>query len=326
MRSRKIRKMSTDPLVFVIALNYNSFQDTKQCVDCLRQSDYTNYKLLVIDNASPDLSGEKLSRLLPPHEFLSLASNTGYAGGNNIGIELALRKKAKYVLILNPDVRIASNGIREYVKVMEEHSDIGILSPIQLKSFDGLVDEKFGESILKRHGYDIDALKQPNAVLKVTRVLGAIMMVRAHTFKMVGGFDPLFFAYGEEEDFCRRTLARGWRIAVTSAAPAVHLRTKEKYVVADQIIFLRTKGNYLLALKNPNVNFLILVFGVLGRALVDLIVMKKNRYPFSYYSVTRSHILRCMWWIVMHIPMIFLHRRKEFTEAAHIHLQQSTKK
>jgi GT2 family glycosyltransferase len=310
--------MASNPLVFVIVLNYNSFLDTQQCIDCVRQSNYKNYKLLVIDNASPDHSGEKLSQLLPPHEFLGLAVNTGYAGGNNMGISLALKAEADYVLILNPDVRIPADGISEYIQIMEDDTNIGILSPLQLTGPNGVIDTKFEESILRRHGLNLSSLSNKHRVLNVSHVLGAIMMVRVDAFKAAGGFDPLFFAYGEEEDFCRRVLNRGFKISITTVAPAVHLRTNEKNTVSDQILFLRTKGHYLLSLKNPQYSFPTLAISILTSAFTDLVLMSKKRYPFRYYPVTRWHVLRAICWLFFHLPMVFLHRQKDSLQAPYL--------
>lgn len=311
--------MVDTPLIIVIILNYNSFEDTAHCVECVRQSTYKNYRILVIDNASPDGSGEQLARLLPACEFLALPANTGYAGGNNIGLGLALDAGASYMLILNPDIRLTAEAISEYASVMERNPDIGILSPIQLEQFGGAVDEKFKHSILKSQGRDgIRPEASQDGILNVPRVLGAVMMVRAETLRHVGGFDPLFFAYGEEEDFCRRTLIKGFRIAVTLAAPVVHLRTKEKHAMPGKILFLRTKGAYLLSMKNPHIGFLTASVGVLGYALLDLLIMKRNRYPFSYYPVTRWHVFLSIGWLIIHLPEIFLHRRSESLNAPYL--------
>lgn len=310
--------MAPDPLVFIIVLNYNSLADTQQCIDCIRQSNYSNYRLLVIDNASCDGSGDELSQLLPPHEFIRLVVNTGYTGGNNIGISLALNAGADYVLILNPDVRIPANGITEYIRIMEDDSDIGVLSPLQLTSPNGPIDAKFEESILRRHGLNCSSFDDTKRVLGVSRVLGAIMMVRVDTFRAAGGFDPLFFAYGEEEDFCRRVLVKGFKISITATAPAVHLRTNEKNVVADHVLFLRTKGHYLLSLKNPHHSFPILAIGVLARAFTDLIVMSKERYPFRYYPIERWHVLRAICWLLIHMPVVLLHRQKDSLQAPYL--------
>jgi|GEM_PF-1133180 len=308
------------PLVFVLVLNYNSFDDTVECVAHLRKNAYPNYRLLVIDNASPDGSGARLAGVIPSIELLLLSRNTGYAGGNNTGITLALEAGARYVLILNPDIRLAEDAVGEYVRLMEGHGDIGILSPLQLSREGGPIDAKFEQSVLRRHDYDGATLMNAgkDALIEVSLVLGASMMIRADTFRTIGGFDPLFFAYGEEEDLCRRTISRGIRIAVTGAAPVIHLRTKEQGTVSDRVLFLRTKGAYLLRMKDPAIPFPRLAPRILAQATVDLLRLARNRYPFSHYAVARRHVLFAWLWLLVHLPKICLHRRRERFPGAHL--------
>ncbi len=60
------------PRVAVIVLNYCSLADTLECVEAVRKSDYRNFRLLVIDNGSPDRSGRELQTRLPKEEFVAL--------------------------------------------------------------------------------------------------------------------------------------------------------------------------------------------------------------------------------------------------------------
>ena len=306
------------PKVFVVILNYNSLQDTLLCIESVRKSDYKTFQLLVIDNASLDNSGETLSHFLVPDEFVKLPSNRGYAGGNNIGIEIALERGADYVFIINPDIRIPTNALSEYVSVMEEGSDIGVLSPLQLESWNGPFDKKFEESVIRQHGIFVSKSQAARSIFEVSHVLGAALFIRTQALRVVGGFDPLFFAYGEEEDFCRRALSKGIRIVVTTRAPVVHLRTNEKNFVSDHVLFLRTKGQYLLSLKNHQYPFMVLMIGVLTKAFMDFLVMSKKRYPFKYYPVTRRHVLHAIAWLLVHAPIIFLHRRMDLLYAPYL--------
>lgn len=301
------------PQVNVVILNYMSLNDTIGCVESVRQNCYENFRLLVIDNASPDGSGSVLETKLPAHEFMRMSVNAGYAGGNNAGIKRSLREGANFVLILNPDIRLPRNAISDYVKAMETHPDIAVLSPIQLRETGGAIDGKFEQGVLARHGVTVKKLGQlgPGSVVPVSMVLGAVMMVRGDVFRLVGGFDPLYFAYGEEEDFCRRVRRRGMNMVIVVDSPAVHLRTNEQRGVPDRILFLRTKGAYLLKLKDVSVSFPLVVLRVFWRATADLFMLNRSQYPFSHYAVTRGHVLWSIVWLAMHLPRIWLNRQVE---------------
>jgi GT2 family glycosyltransferase len=306
--------------VAVIVLNYNSLDDTLACVASIRGNVGRNWFLTVIDNASPQGDGTVLAERLAANEFLQLPCNTGYAGGNNAGIARALYAGAEFVLILNPDVRLTTEAITSYLRIMERHPDLGILSPLQYASEAGGLDEKFEQSILRQHGYSPERLLRAGVedLLEVSRVLGAVMMIRSDVFRTTGGFDPLYFAYGEEEDFCRRAVARGWRIAVTIQAPALHLRTREQSAVSRRVLFLRTKGAYLLQMKNPSRRFAALVPRVIAQVLADCIRLPAGRYPFRQYPVRRRHVVLSLIWLLGHLPGIFLHRRWELGGAPYL--------
>lgn len=309
-----MKQMSTDaPLVHVVVLNYNSFDDTIGCVESVRQNKYPGLRLLVVDNNSPDGSGKRLAEFIPSSEFMQLRRNTGYAGGNNAAIRKALDAGTDYILILNPDIRLPGTAIRDYVNALESNPEIAVLSPIQLKCEGGEIDEKFERGILMRHGIFPGELRDCPAgtVRPVSLVFGAVMMIRAETFWTIGGFDPLFFAYGEEEDFCRRVRRRGLEIAITTDSPAVHLRTNERYNVSSRILFLRTKGAYLLSMKDRTYPFHIAAARVFLQVLRDLFSPNRRRYPFSHYPVTWRHVLLSFVWLTIHLPAIFLHRRAD---------------
>lgn len=303
--------VSSLPLVYVLVLNYCSLEDTVQCVDTVRRLDYPNVRLLVIDNASPDGSGEILRTRFSETEFLQLPTNTGYAGGNNAGMRIALEHGADYVFVINPDVRLSERAASRCIELMEGDRSIGALNPIQLDGDGARIDEKFRLGIFARHGFAEPSVPivQDHCWDTVT-LYGAALMVSRTTLARVGGFDPLFFAYGEEEDFARRVRAKGLRLVVTSASTVRHLRTKEA-MVGDFVLFLRIKGLYLHALKDPSVAFGRSMRRVFHDMVRDLRRQRTERYPFEQFPVTRWHVLRAMVWIAFHLPQIYRHRMME---------------
>jgi hypothetical protein len=241
--------MSPRPLVYVLVLNYGSLEDTIQCVDTVRRLDYPNVHLLVIDNASPDGSGRALRERFGNTEFLQLATNTGYAGGNNAGMRVALENGAQYIFVINPDIRVSETTVSQCVDLMEGDRTIGAVNPVQLDGGGGKLDEKFRLGIFVRHGFAEPAVPivEERGWDTVT-LYGAALMLSRQTLGRAGGFDPLFFAYGEEEDLARRIRLKGLRLVVTSAGAVRHLRTNEAQA-SDFVLFLR--GDVLAYPQGP---------------------------------------------------------------------------
>lgn len=304
------------PLVYILVLNYCSLVDTLECINSIREISYPNYRLLVIDNASPDGDGQMLKEKLPQKEMLQQLKNLGYAGGNNVGFKLALEDGADYIFVVNPDVRLSPNSIGCYVDILEEDSTIGGLNPIQLSEDAINIDESFQRAVLSNVPPDL--YDWIGGLQEVKTLFGAALMLPASTIERVGGFDPLFFAYGEEEDFCRRIKQNGLKLVVTNKEPVIHKRTKENAPISDFVLFLRLKGSYLYNLKSPTLGFRYAVKHALRDLLLDLQLKRSNIYPFNRYSIKRHHVLRVGLWVLLHLQAIRRHRKLDKASRAYV--------
>lgn len=94
------------PSVFIIILNFNHLEDLKETIFSFKKQDYSNFKLIVSDNASNDKSIEWLKGTYPDIIVLENKKNLGWGGGNNVGINYALHNQAEYVLLANNDLSI----------------------------------------------------------------------------------------------------------------------------------------------------------------------------------------------------------------------------
>jgi len=306
-----------EPSVWILVLNYCSLEDTLGCVESIRKVNYDHLHLLVIDNASPDGSGNSLSEIIPANEFLALPSNIGYAGGNNEAIRIAVQQKAQYIFIVNPDIRIAHASIKQYVSILEADKSIGALNPIQLSADGKSIDEKFYSSVLKKQDISFCHTNKTQHLWEVDTLFGASLMLPVSTIKNVGVFDPLYFAYGEEEDLCRRIKYHNFKLVVTAQSPVIHLRTKESDTVTDFVLFLRLKGSYLFKLKDPILGYRYAVKKVFKDIILDLMGKRGNTYPFNAYPIRFKFILKSILWIILNFNQIRMSRKIEKKGCAH---------
>ena len=135
------------PLVYIILLNYNNYQDTIECFESLNYITYQNYNIVIVDNNSPNNSMINLLKYMEEKEqkyiyykskeealssttnnsFITLIQsrhNGGYGYGNNIGIKYALNNKADYVLILNNDTIVDKHFLGPLVEKCENDAKI----------------------------------------------------------------------------------------------------------------------------------------------------------------------------------------------------------
>lgn len=313
IQSRIDDQPNIQPLVWVIVLNYNSLEDTLSCVDSFNRIRYLRKKLLVIDNSSPDGSGLQLRKHLKEDDFYQCPKNTGYAGGNNIGISLALKSGADYVFIVNPDIRLPPTSIEDYISTFNEDPSIGAINPIQIKEDGKTIDAKFANSVLRP--IKVDAVTTQDLPARErfysNDLLGAAIMISRQSLEKVGGFDPLYFAYSEESDLCRRLRLKNFALAITTCSPVTHLRTKESSGVSDFVLFLRLKGECLFNLKDPKLSLRRGIKRTMRFLLGGLNGKSKEKYPFNQYNISVRHIFKTVAWIVIRLPQIWLHRRRE---------------
>jgi len=295
-----------NPSVHILILNFNSLNDTLECAKKANLSDYSFLNVLVIDNASPDGSGLMLKRELPEDEFMQLPSNIGYAGGNNEGIKVALSHGADYIFIINPDVRISPNAISSYINFMESNPEVSALNPIQVGSNNKAMDELFAKEIFDSNNLQRPTLPiQPSQSWEVKSLFGAALLLRRSTLEKVGGFDPLYFAYWEEMDLCRRIRYHGGKLAVISDHPVQHLRNYQDSAINKLRSYLRLKGMHLYYLKNPELAFQIATKRTLKSLFKDVFTGKRE------FNNGLLNYIKVMLWIMRHLLAIREHRKMD---------------
>lgn len=119
--------------IAVVILNYNTFDDTVVCVDSIKKfTKQVAYKIYIVDNASPDKSGEQLlAKYTSDSSVVVLRSdvNKGFSGGNNIGIRAALNDGYEYIYLLNSDIILENDAFALMQEHLESDENIAIVGP-----------------------------------------------------------------------------------------------------------------------------------------------------------------------------------------------------
>lgn len=216
----------TTPRVVVIVLNWCGEKDTIACIESLERATYRNLSILLMDNASPDGSGERLHRRFPSHEYLQTGTNRGYAGGNNVGFERALANGADYVVVLNHDTVVDPDCIEHLVRAAEE-SGAALVAP-KIVYFDApdrtwyAGGDFLAARALGRHRGE-DTLD--NGVVHrapITFATGCCFLLRADALRAVGGFDESYFAYVEDAELSLRLRLAGFDMVYEPRARVLH--------------------------------------------------------------------------------------------------------
>ncbi len=204
----------------IILINYNSSYYTINCINsCIDKIEKNyNFQIVVVDNCSEIADYNKLESFVTSLSFSNIKLirskiNTGFGGGNMIGIQQA---NAKYYAFVNNDSLLLNDCISIIIEYMKSNPLAGICGPLAYKEdgsilptldhFASPLKEFFGRKFLE----SINQKKYPNRKKIYTQpqrgqfVAGSFMVVKSDDFNQVGGFDTNIFLYYEETDLCIR--------------------------------------------------------------------------------------------------------------------------
>lgn len=303
----KINHKNRSSLVYVVVLNYNGQKHLDYCIPSLLKTEYYNFKLLVVDNASTDNSVAWLKDNHPFVEVIISNENRGWSGGNNLGINYCIDQQADFILLANNDIRVDPRWVSEGVKVAENNPLIGIVG------FD-IYDRKVHNS---KESFDLAI--QSKTKLKVSEtdnVRGVAMLVKRSVFENIGMIDEKYFAYGEENDFEARAQRAGYQM-VNISVPIWHFSEGswskrpllKSYLVIRNTIRFTIKNRSLL--KILSTVFFLFNIGCNPFYRIDTNDYVNQRYRpkcpiYNFFLVTI-----CLGWNMVFLPETLWKRRQD---------------
>jgi GT2 family glycosyltransferase len=218
--------MNAAPTISVIIVAYNSGPTLERCLSALKAQTFTDYEVLLVDNAEPgtgDGAPQRAAAADAAVRLIEPGANTGFAGGNN----LAARQAAgRWLVLLNPDAYADPDWLQMLVEASQRWPERKAFTSRQLMegspgTLDGMGDVMFGAGIPYRGGYgrpDEGGWIEGD----VFSPCGAAMMVDRALFLSLGGFDERFFCYCEDVDLGFRLQLIGEKTLVVPSAVVRH--------------------------------------------------------------------------------------------------------
>lgn len=201
-----------------------------------------DYPVVVVDNASTDQTIDHIQSKYPKVTLLPQKKNLGFGPGNNIGISYALKKGAEHVFLLNQDAYLIDEALEQLVNFQMNNSVYGVLSAIHTNLEVTRLDRNFSNYVrfdANPAFYSDHVLGRPlQNVYDVPFVNAAGWLLSKACLMTVGGFDPIFFHYGEDDNYCQRAYYHGFKIGVLSNTFMVHDR--EDRIKAKPDIYSKT--------------------------------------------------------------------------------------
>jgi len=203
----------------IVIVTYRT--DEKILMDCLNSID-PQINILIVENSKNNKFKEKLENKYPNLNVVLSGRNLGYGAGNNFGLT---RVKTKFALILNPDVTLEQNFIKELDKYLDQQINFHIMgvnyrNDTQWKSsgFFGEFDKKIKLKHEEKSNHD--------SLEVVDWIAGYTMLINLEKFESRKLFDENIFLYFEDFDLCRRIKSIEGKIYSSKDLLAKHLGKK----------------------------------------------------------------------------------------------------
>lgn len=238
---------SVMPVVYAVVLAFNHYNDTHECLLSLRNSDYDNLSIVVVDNGSSDGTPDKIRKEFPGVHLIETRHNLGVPWGFNVGFKYALNAGAEYILMLNNDTIVDPRMISSLVAAGQSNPDAGILAPKVLYydrpnviwAIGGryrlfppahvIVGQDLSSSSFTKPGY-------------LEYALSCGLLIHRRAFEKAGLFDPGYFFFFDDWDFSHRVRAHGLKIIFVPEAKMWHKVSKTTRQPGQEALFWKVWG------------------------------------------------------------------------------------
>ncbi|HEO70086.1 MAG TPA: glycosyltransferase [Candidatus Hydrogenedentes bacterium] len=199
---------------------YNQLDYCRQCIQSIHQHTRADYRLILVDNGSTDGVSEFFDHVTGA-EVIHSATNLGFAGGVNLGIQRAMG----HVLLLNSDTLVVPGWFERLEAALAQADTIGIVGPrtnyasgyqqidgLSFASYDEIAE--FARKLAEEHA---------GTLTDVPRLIGFCMLIRDRVIRDVGLFDETFgVGMYEDDDYGLRARRAGYRLCVAEDAFVFH--------------------------------------------------------------------------------------------------------
>ncbi|NOZ08595.1 MAG: glycosyltransferase, partial [FCB group bacterium] len=218
----------TGDCVSIIIPVFNNVGYTKRCLQTLaKNTKYTNYEVIVVDNASDDGTSEFLKKEREINDRIRVITNEknlGFVTANNQAAEIA---RGDYLFCLNNDTEVQPGWLTPLVEFARTHEDCGVVGS-KLVYPDNTLQEAGGIIFADGNGWNYGRGQNPkdvrfNFVREVDYCSGAAILVRKSLWEKVGGFDDRYApAYYEDTDLCFNARKEGYKVYYHPHSVVVH--------------------------------------------------------------------------------------------------------
>jgi GT2 family glycosyltransferase len=289
-------------LTSIITINFNQPEVTLEFLQSLKKHTGCNVEVILVDNGSLSDHSADFKKAFSNLICIRSETNLGFAGGNNLGI---LHAKGDYLLFLNNDTEITESLVSELIKVLDNDSAIGLVSPLieyyhhpQIIQYAGYTEMNYTTCRNNEIGhFDLNIGQYDSVSCETSFCHGAAMMCRRDGLTIVGLMDENYFLYYEELDWCEKFKRAGKKMWFTGYTKILHKESvsagresavKTYFMTRNRLLFIRKNA----ALINTFIFYLYCLFISCPKQV--LVYLKKGRLDLIKW------VIKGFFWNITH--------------------------
>ncbi len=255
--------------ISIVIINYNGQNDTIECLESIMKikSKGFEFETIIVDNFPEnriDIDESKYKKIKLKVIFNPI--NSGFSGGNNVGIKYALKNKSDYILLLNNDTFVKDDFLQELFNFAQETPKAGLIVPKMYfaKGFEFHKDrykkEELGKvfwyaggdmdwaNVIGHHrGVDEVDRGQYDQIEETDFASGCCILIRSEVFEKVGLLPEEYFLYYEDSDFSETAKRFGFKICYVPSSVIWHKnagstggsgsKLQDYYITRNRLLF-----------------------------------------------------------------------------------------
>lgn len=210
-------------MIYLLAINYYSSQLIAKLINSISPNQVVEYQIIIVNNSPEDKSIQDLKN--DKIVILESGENIGFGKACNLGLNWIYQQNQKAIVwLINPDAYLLPKTLEKVPALFQNHSELSILGTIIYTENNEIWFA--GGEFLPQNGAiipkTIDFQNSQIPYLKTDWVSGCSLLINLQKFPACPHFDPEYFLYYEDFDFCQRYAKQGHLIAITNQIGVVH--------------------------------------------------------------------------------------------------------
>ena len=279
-------------LISIIVINYDTPKTTQKCVNSILKSKYSNFEIILLDNASTGNNYSYFKKLYSKNKKIKLIQSKTqlyFTGGCNLSAQHAQGQK---LIFLNNDTLVDPHWLKPLIGLSQKHSRSLIQPKILRLPHKHLIDNAGGmyhfPGLGFSRGHNKTNSNQYHQVIPIDYASGTCFLIDKKFFYQLGGFDPWYRYFYEDIDLSLRakkakgqcwycpqsTIYHQGGASFKSDIPLFHLRKNRLYTIIKNFTGLNRLFRFLI------LSFLTLttskaIFATLNQTIKSIIIKQR---------------------------------------------------